>query len=83
MSERHDIWQLSDKIQMDLRAAQAKIVEMRAMLAALDLPDQSRLECPHCGLRFSGPLTLAEHRYQSHGGDVPEHWVAIEARSES
>lgn len=78
---RHDIWQLADKIQMDLRAAQAKLVELRSMLAALDLPDETRTTCPRCELRFRGPNTLAEHLHTSHNGPVPQHWLAAEARS--
>lgn len=78
---RPDIWQIADRLQMDLRAAQARLVELRAMLAQVDLPDPARLECRHCGLRFPGPRTLAEHDHVIHDGPVPDHWLAIEARS--
>lgn len=37
---QHRIWQLADAIQMDLRAAQAKMTEMRSYLANLDLPNR-------------------------------------------
>ena len=82
MSERHDIWQVADALQMDLRAAQAKLVELRARLAALDLPGRNETVCPTCGLPFPGPQTLAEHRYTSHDGPVPAHWQRIELMAE-
>ena len=82
MTERHDIWQVADALQMDLRAATAKLVELRARLAALDLPTESGSTCPACGLKTRGPKTLAEHIYQSHNGPVPAHWQLIESRSQ-
>ena len=84
MSERHAIWKIADQLQMDLRAAQAKLVELRARLAAIDLPGRNETICPHegCGLPFPGPQSLAEHVHVSHDGPVPAHWLAIEARSE-
>jgi hypothetical protein len=78
---RHDIWQLADRLQMDLRAAQAKLLELRSMLATLDLPHAAQLTCRHCGLATRGPRTLAEHIHVSHNGPLPDHWAAIEARS--
>lgn len=78
---RHDIWQLADRLQMDLRAAQAKLVELRSMLATLDLPHAAQLKCPTCGLPVRGPITLAEHIRNSHDGPVPQPWLDIEARS--
>lgn len=82
MTERHDIWQVADALQMDLRAATAKLVELRARLAALDLPAGSGSTCPACGLKMRGPKTLAEHVYQSHAGPVPEHWKRVEKMSQ-
>jgi hypothetical protein len=74
--ERHDLWKVLDKCQMDLRAASAKLTEVRAMLSQLDLPDPKTVTCPKCGLKRSGPRQLAEHIYTSHDGDLPEHWEA-------
>lgn len=80
---RHEIWKVADALQMDLRAAQAKLVELRGRLAALDLGSRHEVRCPHagCELPFPGRLTLAEHLYVSHDGPVPEHWDEIERRS--
>lgn len=75
---RHEIWEIADALQMDLRAASAKLVELRARLAGLDLPDPKTLDCPVCGLRTKGPATLAEHLYVSHDGTVPETWERAE-----
>lgn len=78
MSERHDIWKVADAIQMDLRAASAKLVELRAMLAGMNLPDPTSVTCPKCGLKLRGPRTLAEHLHVSHDGPVPAHHLAID-----
>ena len=80
-AQRHDIWQVADALQMDLRAASAKLVELRARLSALDLPGRNETACPVCGVPRPGPLSLAEHLYHSHDGPQPEHWLAIEERS--
>lgn len=82
MTERHDIWQVADALQMDLRAATAKLVELRARLAALDLPTNNASACPTCGVKLRGPNTLAEHVYNSHDGPVPAHWERVERMSQ-
>lgn len=79
--ERHEIWKVADSLQMDLRAAQGKLTELRRMIAALDLPDPSRVTCPHCGLEARGPNTLAEHVYVSHDGPVPASYQHAESIS--
>lgn len=38
MTERHQLWQALDRLQMDNRAQAARIVEIRSMVASLDLP---------------------------------------------
>jgi hypothetical protein len=75
---RPAIWQLADEIQMDLRAAAGKLTALRAELAALGIEDTPRLACPDCTLTFRGPNELAEHRYASHDGPVPEAWERAE-----
>jgi hypothetical protein len=79
VTERHDIWAIADAIQMDLRAAQAKMVELRAHLAQLDLPDTTGVTCSSCGVKLRGPNTLAEHVHVSHDGPLPAHWVQADA----
>jgi hypothetical protein len=74
MSERHDVWQIADAMQMDIRALAAKMVELRAQLAALNLPKPETLKCPHCGWPAKGPNTLAEHVHVSHDGPLPPAW---------
>ena len=80
MTERHEIWKVADAIQMDLRAAQGKMVTLRSKLAALDLPEEDQTNCPKCGVPCRGPNTLAEHVYTSHDGPEPAHWLALEAK---
>jgi hypothetical protein len=72
--ERHELWQVLDAIQMDLRAASAKMTEARSILSGLALPDPKTVTCPRCGLKRPGPRSLAEHMYTAHDGALPEHW---------
>lgn len=83
MTERPDLWRIADGIQMDLRAAQAKLVELRGQLAGLDLPDPASLRCDVCGVKVRGPRTLAEHAYVSHGGPLPAHWREADELADS
>lgn len=63
----HDLWTLADAIQMDLRAATAKLVQLRAELAALDLPFEEP-RCPECGYRSALNMpSVREHRAEAHG----------------
>lgn len=71
-----DAYELLRKIRYDLTAAQAKVTDALKVLAALNLPDVSRLECETCGPLAVGPRGLAEHLFNSHGGPLPEHWQA-------
>lgn len=41
-SDRPDIWKLSDQIQMNLRVLTAQNVELRAMLAALNITSDTK-----------------------------------------
>jgi hypothetical protein len=77
-SERHPVWQLLDKLQMDNRAQAAKLVELRALVAGLGLPEYEPAICPDCGTKFSSKLTRDEHLYNAHGGPIPEHYLAAE-----
>lgn len=81
MSERHEIWAVADALQMDLRAASAKLVQLRSKLAGLDLPEASSVECPKCQYKVAGPLMLAEHDYNVHDGPEPAHYALTEAMS--
>lgn len=69
--ERHPIWEVADSLQMDLRAANAKLVELRARLAAMDLPDHVEHRCD-CGSSFRSRRELEEHLYTAHDGPLPE-----------
>lgn len=84
MGERHDIWEIVDRMQMDIRALSVRMVELRAQLAAIDLPKPNELVCHHagCGLKFKGPNTLAEHLRVSHDGPLPPAWARAEAISD-
>lgn len=72
--DRHELWEVLDAIQMDLRAANAKMTEARSILAQINLPDPTAVACPRCGLKRTGPRSLAEHMYIAHDGALPEHW---------
>ncbi len=80
MTQRPELWQLLDGIQQDIRAATSKLVQIRSLVASLNVVDKQRPACPDCGLSFAGRLPLAEHRYHAHNGPEPAHWQTLEAR---
>lgn len=66
-ANRADVWKLLTYIQDDLRQTQAKLVEVRSMLAAGAMNhDDTSVTCPECRSVFGGERALAEHRYTSH-----------------
>jgi hypothetical protein len=71
---RADLLRLLSGIEADLRRISATLVEVRAHIAALDIPDEyPSLSCPECGLDLQGgPVRLAEHRYVVHDVPLPE-----------
>jgi hypothetical protein len=77
MTDRHQIWTLLDGLQMDLRAAQAKLVALRSYAAGMNLPDTKRVTCAvdGCHVDAAGPRQLAEHLHNAHDGPIPEHWA--------
>jgi len=79
-AERHHLWELLDRMQMDLRDLQGKLVSVRSIVAGMNLVEPERTLCPKCGdVGLKGPQTLAEHLYNSHDGPVPDHYLAIDA----
>jgi hypothetical protein len=87
VNQRATIWELADRIQMDLNNAQARLVELRSHLAQTDIPKLKadvRHPCPECktaGITHDlrSASKLAEHRYHSHDGPLPNHYAAAEA----
>ena len=75
---RHPIWQMLDRLQMDNRDQAAKLVELRAHVASLDLPEDPRHVCGVCGVSFRRESLRDEHVYSAHDGPVPAHYVAAE-----
>src|SRR5262245_20490733 len=65
----------------DLTRLQGRVTDIVNMLNTLALPERELERCPHCGLGFQGPLSLAEHVYNSHKGPLPEHYIAAEKRA--
>lgn len=61
-----DVMELSHALQQDLRAATGKLVQLRSMLAALNLPTGEELTCRQCGIRCAGPKTLEDHERNVH-----------------
>ena len=48
--------------------------EAHAFVRALVPPPPDPHACDDCGLAFTTPARLAEHRHNVHAGPVPEHW---------
>jgi hypothetical protein len=77
----HPFIDVLTKLQYDLTSIQARVTDLKRNLA-LELPDERPAHrCDECGLPLLGALKLAEHRYLSHDGPEPEHWIAAEAQS--
>ena len=77
-SERHPIWQMLDKLQMDNRQQATKLVELRALVAGIELPDPEASVCDRCGIKFRSHLQRDEHVYTAHDGPVPPHYLRAE-----
>lgn len=77
-TNRHPVWVILDKLQMDNRAQAAKLIELRSYVANLQLPDEHLHHCPECGASHRHAHALAEHRYHIHNAEVPAHYLAAE-----
>ena len=73
-----DLGTILRALRKDLTLCQARVTELLNTVAALNLDDLPPAKCPTCGVEFRGEFTLAEHRYNSHGGPVPEHYRVAE-----
>ena len=78
MTTSKDLTDLAKQIRRDLTHAQTALTELNRQIAALNLPDPNEHRCPDCGIKLRGPLSLAEHAYNSHSGPLPEHYLAAE-----
>jgi len=68
-----DVWKLLTYIQDDLRQTQAKLVEVRSMLAAgaMNRDDETKTACPRCGIPIAGgERILALHLQNVHNGPL-------------
>lgn len=85
MTESHDhpIWELLDRMQMDMRAMNAKLTDLRARVAALNLVVDEPLHCPHCGPWHRSAELLEEHLYSvdPERYPLPAHWAAADTRA--
>lgn len=75
---RHELWAELDRLQMDLRAATARLVAIRSYVAGLNVAALERIACPDCGTKFRTIASVQEHRYHSHGGPLPASYEAAE-----
>jgi hypothetical protein len=76
-AKEHPLLRALAKAQYDLTSAQAWLAEVRRQLSDLDLAETPRHNC-QCGLSFKSAEKLAEHRYLSHDGCEPAHWLTSE-----
>lgn len=71
-ASRDDVYRLIGYIERDLRGVNAKLTELRSMLAggaaARTRDDLAR--CPRCEVLLAGPVTLASHLRNVHGEDA-------------
>ncbi|MCW2976396.1 MAG: hypothetical protein JWM06_1677 [Actinomycetia bacterium] len=80
MSNEHPLLVELTKLQYDLTGMQARLAEIKRQAAALNLVPAEPNVC-ECGVAFRSAFKLAEHRYTSHDGPEPEHWLQSEALS--
>lgn len=73
-TQAEDVFNLLQKMRMDLTQLQARITDLSQMLSAMNLPAQPKVSCTECGLEFGAQSLLDEHRYQMHDGPEPPHW---------
>ena len=64
MSE--ELFRLIGYVQDDLRSCKAKLVSLRATLAAMNLPEPPGAPCPVCGIDRKTPLMLEAHLANVH-----------------
>jgi hypothetical protein len=64
-----DVFKLLGYIQDDLRQTQAKLVEVRTQLAAMNLPNEAKagLKCAECGIVRPTIELLNDHLANVHG----------------
>lgn len=62
-----DVFRLIGYVEDDLRHVHAKLTEIRAMLASMNLPAPADTTCPECGIAVRAPTSLADHMWNTHG----------------
>lgn len=72
---RHPIWDIADQIQMDIRAASTKLVQLRSYLAGLELGD------PQPTVFMNGPVTADACDTCGVGGDTHAADCSVVARA--
>ncbi len=71
-----------DQVRYDLSVTQTRVIEIaneaKKLIEASKLVVPPKHICPTCGCTQRSKQALAEHRYNSHWGPVPEHYLAAE-----
>lgn len=67
-----DLFTLCWKIQDDLKAAQAKMTELRGYLSQLNLPKTAKYVCDHCSITFPSRMKLLDHAVLVHDDQAAE-----------
>lgn len=77
-SHPDDVLKVLKQAHYDLSVIQTRVAEAIRAIAALPTAPVPELVCPTCRRVYRSPNALAEHRYRSHDGPVPEHYLAAE-----
>lgn len=80
---RDEILKALKRTRYELSLQQSRIGEIMESVAALPHDAPPELVCPDCRGRWRSANAMAEHRYNSHGGPLPAHIIAAEARADT
>lgn len=76
-----DLYEVLEKLRFELTTCQGMLSSAQSILKELNLQTEPTSPCPHCKVELRGPNSRDEHMYVSHGGPLPEHWLALDART--
>lgn len=75
---KHPIWTQLDALTKSHAEQGARLTELRARVATMNLPAVTAYACPVCGIEFRSQAVAEQHLYVSHDGPLPQSLIAGE-----